>query len=1030
MIESSGDGSGGGFSEGSGLSDEIDIDLTQCFGRTNATCDDACFGDQVCVNYFDAEVAGDVYEAVYSDHFSACRCPLGQDILNENCGEIEERTIVLASFAVPMTDSYIEAYDNSSSPEYIAQCDKFEFYSASHEFTASELGGFFDGQRCYLSRYKQDDLRRKRSAEFRTEFSIDFVQVNMELDFSFLGRQSSSRKDNIGESITSRTSSLLEGEIAGGYLSAVSVPIEVATAFSSEKIINPTTTTTTTTTTTSTTTTSTTSTSTTSTTPFVCSENQYVSSDQISCIDFDSCENLNCGVSCSCLLSLQNSESTVDKNLCKCDDIDYCASTSCSESQECSQIFTYAGSYATCDCIDGTSQELEITADSVELLCINIDECELGSHTCPSNAICIDQNPATDGIKYGCQCDATSSYDEMSNSCLKNSCENLNCEDACACSYDYSAVDYENCMCHSNDYCLDYGNGSGDGSGGSSGDWSVEGSGITDVSGCIPNSCSNVFIADTFSTTQFSSRCACMEGTTEMLLFLNGFEFICENINECESSSSCPVNSACIDGNPIDEESMYECICDGGFLYDADANTCQIPVYDDLIDQGFSDVEIICLGTVEEGSGYGSGEGSGYGSGEGSGEDPEVEINLTQCFARINAVCDLDCPDDAVCVNYFTGEIEDALTRNHESVCRCPLGQGTIGESCGLVEEMTIIESAFSVPLDEEYDEAYDSPESPESIAKCKEMRESMLDGFEKTASENGGSVDSIGCELTRYTPTEDSDKRMSGRFFFGLQVNINANFGFPGRKSPNEQNNLGSNVNIGVSTTINIGISSGGINSAATDINISITISININVNPTTTTTTTSTTTTTTTSTTDPCIGFCCGKDFGSFHSHEDCDKFYRCVHTTTPVVFDCAPGTYWDQVSLGCLRPALVDTSNCNEPTTTTTTTTPEPTTTEIPTTSEVVTSTTDLFTSTSVLTSTTSTEFMTTSTTSTTVITTTTEADVPCPSDCWIMTADGCRPRDGTASVMCSTSDMTAVINQDRVFNIKHLRAKRCF
>ncbi|XP_018569128.1 endochitinase [Anoplophora glabripennis] len=49
-----------------------------------------------------------------------------------------------------------------------------------------------------------------------------------------------------------------------------------------------------------------------------------------------------------------------------------------------------------------------------------------------------------------------------------------------------------------------------------------------------------------------------------------------------------------------------------------------------------------------------------------------------------------------------------------------------------------------------------------------------------------------------------------------------------------------------------------------------------------------------------------------GDFMAHEDCDKYYRCVHGK-PMVFSCKPGTVYHTVSFICDWPANADREKC---------------------------------------------------------------------------------------------------------------------
>nr|AWU46592.1 chitinase 4 [Scylla paramamosain] len=64
----------------------------------------------------------------------------------------------------------------------------------------------------------------------------------------------------------------------------------------------------------------------------------------------------------------------------------------------------------------------------------------------------------------------------------------------------------------------------------------------------------------------------------------------------------------------------------------------------------------------------------------------------------------------------------------------------------------------------------------------------------------------------------------------------------------------------------------------------------------------------------TSNCHQWICSVD-NTYYPHPDCDKYYWCSQGS-PVLQQCASGTFWSQEATDCVNPSDIDTSTCNIP------------------------------------------------------------------------------------------------------------------
>ncbi|XP_065939071.1 uncharacterized protein [Magallana gigas] len=218
-----------------------------------------------------------------------------------------------------------------------------------------------------------------------------------------------------------------------------------------------------------------------------------------------------------------------------CVDIDECSSDAlhrclAANNVSCSNT---VGSYV-CNCV--SSQYVK----SQDIVCVDADECTLGTANCPSNSLCVNRD-------QGFDCNCVSGYTKVGDTCQDNNeCDGSNdCNSALGtCTNTPGAY---KCACKAG--------------------YTGDGRTCLDVDECSENThnCDSRQERRNCTNTEGSFTCGCLEGYT-----LASDDRTCNDVDEC-STSSHECEHTCVNKN-----GGYDCSCQLGYRLEADQRTCTV----------------------------------------------------------------------------------------------------------------------------------------------------------------------------------------------------------------------------------------------------------------------------------------------------------------------------------------------------------------------------------------------------------------------------------------------------------------------
>ncbi|XP_061167956.1 serine-rich adhesin for platelets-like [Saccostrea echinata] len=241
------------------------------------------------------------------------------------------------------------------------------------------------------------------------------------------------------------------------------------------------------------------------------------------------CGKINNVDTCSCPTGME-----LDNTNKTCVDTNECASQSTNLCRLVNNVVCLDtnGSYV-CNCVNSSYVKTQAT------VCVDADECVLGTANCPANSRCVNQNPG-----YECQC--LTGYSKFGATCQDiNECNQANdCNDTLGICTN-TAGGYT-CACKSG--------------------YTGDGRTCIDVDECSLNThnCDSRVARRTCTNTPGSFTCGCISGYQ-----LAGDQRTCNDVDECTGNHGCSQLCQNKDGG-------YDCACQTGYRLEADQRTCVV----------------------------------------------------------------------------------------------------------------------------------------------------------------------------------------------------------------------------------------------------------------------------------------------------------------------------------------------------------------------------------------------------------------------------------------------------------------------